>query len=340
MYSPKLKENASKVIDNIPDIEKLFGKTIFITGGTGMICSAIADILFYLNDKKSAKINVIFAGRSRESVERRFPEDKWDFVEFDATKPYDVKKEVDFVIHGASNADPSAVAKYPVETIISNTSGLNDVVKNTTAERYLYISSSEVYGNSDKAPYKEEDYGYVDILNMRACYPSSKRLAETLCASYVEEYGKDIVIVRPGHIYGPTISSRDSRASAQFSRMAVNGEDIVMKSAGTQLRSYTYVYDCASAILAVLLKGENKNAYNISNKDSICTIKDIAEALANAGGSKIVFEEPSDSEKKSYNLMSNSSLNSEKIEKLGWKAAFDLTTGVEQTIEVLRDLKQ
>ena len=340
MFSSKFSNGAEKVIDNIPHIEQLFGKSILITGGTGMICSAVADVLFYLNEKKNANIKVIFAGRHRESIERWFPEAKWDFVEFDATKPYETENEVDYVIYGASNADPKAIAEYPVETIMSNTSGLNNVVKNTTANRYLYISSSEVYGNSDKAPYREEDYGYVDILNMRACYPSSKRLAETLCVSYAEEYNKEFVIVRPGHIYGPTITKSDSRASAQFSRMAADGEDIVMKSAGSQLRSYTYVYDCASAILAVLINGEINNAYNISNKDSICTIKDIAEALAKAGGSKVVFEEASDSEKKSFNLMSNSSLNSDKIEKLGWKAAFDLTTGVEQTIEILKDLKQ
>lgn len=118
-------------------------------------------------------------------------------------------------------------------------------------KRLLYVSSSEVYGNkTGNQPYKEKDYGYVDILNQRACYPSAKRAAETLCTAYGQEYGLDTVIVRPGHIYGPTITETDSRASAQFTQNAIEGEDIVMKSAGMQMRSYCYVLDCAYPILA------------------------------------------------------------------------------------------
>lgn len=119
----------------------------------------------------------------------------------------------------------------------------------------------------------------MDILNQRASYPSAKRASETLCIAYGIEYGVDTVIVRPGHIYGPSITESDSRASAQFTRNVVAGKDIVMKSAGTQVRSYCYTLDCASAVLTVLLNGQTGNAYNISNKNSICTISDIAQFL-------------------------------------------------------------
>lgn len=338
MYSPMFAEDAAKVAKNIPNIEVLFDKKILITGGTGMICSAVADVLFYLNSAKNANIRVVFAGRKKDSVKKRFPQLDWDFVEFDATKPYAQDLTVDYVIYGASNADPSAISNYPVETIMSNTSGLMDIIKHTDADRFLYISSSEIYGNSDNAPYSEEEYGYVDILNMRACYPTSKRLAENLCIAFALEYNKEFVIVRPGHIYGPTISDRDSRASAQFSRMAAAGEDIVMKSAGAQLRSYCYVYDCASAILSVLINGEPQNAYNISNKDSIVTIREMAEALAEAGNCKVVFEEASEAEKKSFNLMTNSSLRSEKIEALGWRSVYSMNEGAKRTVECLKTL--
>jgi nucleoside-diphosphate-sugar epimerase len=221
-----------------------------------------------------------------------------------------------------------------------NTDGFNSVVKNTTFKRGLYISSSEVYGNDVEAPYKEDMYGYVDILNPRACYPVAKRLAETLCASYGAEYDKDFVTVRPGHIYGPTISPRDSRASAVFSRLARDGKDIVMKSAGNQLRSYCYVYDCASAMLTILINGEKSNAYNISNPNSIVTIKQMADALANHAGVKVIQEEASAAEKASFNLMSNSSLNSEKLEALGSKAAYSLEDGAARTIDILKDIEE
>lgn len=341
MYTPEFEKEAANVAANIPNLDKLYNSTILITGGTGMICSAVADIIFYLNKAQSANIKIIFASRKEESLVNRFSKDtNWEFLAFDATKGLEQAVTADYIIYGASNADPASVGKYPVETILMNTNGLDSVVKNTTFKRGLYISSSEVYGNDSEAPYKEDAYGYVDILNPRACYPVSKRLAETLCASYAAEYDKDLVTVRPGHIYGPTISPRDSRASAEFSRLASNGQDIIMKSSGEQLRSYCYVYDCASAILAILINGQKANAYNISNPNSIVTIKEMAEAFAKHGHVNVVQTEASAAEKASYNLMTNSSLDSTKLENLGWSAAYSLDEGAKRTIEIMQQLKE
>jgi nucleoside-diphosphate-sugar epimerase len=219
----------------------------------------------------------------------------------------------------------------------ANFIGLNNLLSlaaKKNAKRVLYLSSSEVYGQKDSMdPYFENDYGFLDILNQRASYPSSKRAAETLCVAYSMEYNLDTVIVRPGHIYGPAVIPSDNRATAQFTRNAVNREDIVMKSAGSQLRSYCYSLDCASAILAVLLNGERENAYNISNPDSIITISAIAKAIANAAGRKLTFENPADAEAKGYNLMSNSSLDSKKLEGLGWYAVFSPEEGARRCVE-------
>ena len=175
-------------------------------------------------------------------------------------------------------------------------------------------------------------YGFVDILNPRACYPSSKRAAETLCAAYKKEYGVDVVIIRPGHVYGPTMTDTDNRASSQFPRDVKAGKNIIMKSAGTQLRSYCYVLDCATAILTVLLNGESGEAYNVSNKNSVVTIREMAEAFAEVGGKKLIFEEATKAESASFNLMQNSSLTSEKIEALGWSAQFDMLSGARRTL--------
>ena len=105
-----------------------------------------------------------------------------------------------------------------------------------------------------------------------------------------------------------------------------------MKSAGLQLRSYCYTLDCASAILTVLIKGESGEAYNISNSQSVVTIRELAECMAKTAGVKVVFEQASDQELKSYNMMDNSSLNSEKLEVLGWKGCFNLKEGIESTL--------
>ena len=309
-----------------------------------MICSSIVDLLFFLNQVQGADIKIILCGRNKEHMINRFDgfyiNKDYEFIYFDATQLSDLDCNPDYIIHGASNAHPSAYSHEPVETMMANILGLNTLLRLASTKetkRLLYISSSEVYGKKgSNQPYEENDYGFVDLLNPRACYPISKRAAETLCVSYGQEYNVSSVIARPGHIYGPTITDTDSRASAQFSRSAAKGEDIIMKSAGTQLRSYTYALDCASAILTILLNGENQQAYNISNPASICSIREMAEALAKAGNVRIIFENPSDYEKKSYNLMDNSSLNSKKLIHLGWKAAFNLELGTQRTIEILK----
>lgn len=343
-YTENYRKSLEECVKAVPGCRKLFGKKVLITGGTGMIGSAVVELLRTLNRTEQAGITLYLAGRDLEKIRTRFKnfmeEEDYIFLQYDAVKSDELFATVDYIIHGACNASPAAYQKEPVETMLSNLLGVSTLLKlavKNPGSRLLYLSSSEVYGGKeDNIPYEETDYGYVDILNPRACYPSAKRAAETLCVSYGAEYGVDTVIVRPGHIYGPTISRSDAKASTQFTWNIVDGEDIVMKSAGDQLRSYCYTMDCASAVLTVLLNGASGEAYNISNKNSIVTIRELAEALAREGGRSIVFENPTDAEKKGYNLMSNSSLDAEKLEMLGWKAQFDLKAGVRQTLEVLK----
>lgn len=339
-YSESYWEEVRKVVSGIPDIANLFGKSVMITGATGMICSAVAELLFLLNKGFNANIRIVLAGRNWEWMQQRFYVFKegidYSFLEYDATKENVIGLSPDYIIHGASPADPASFVKQPVETMFANLIGLKsllDIAKENPRTRFLYVSSSEVYGKKNESrPYHELDYGYVDILNPRACYPSSKRAAETMCAAYREEYGVDFVVVRPGHIYGPSITETDSRASAQFTRKVVDRENIVMKSTGTQLRSYTYTLDCASAILTVLLKGKCGEAYNISNPQSIVSIREMAEYMAKATGVKVVFEQASDLEKRSYNMMDNSSLDSSKLEDLGWRGRYGIEEGVVSTL--------
>ncbi len=341
-FTEKYWDDLQMASRSIPHVELLNGKNILITGATGMICSVVAEMLMKLN-VADAGIKIYLAGRSKNRMEHRFEGfvegADYYFVQFDATEASEIKARADYIIHGAGNANPEAYTMYPVETMLGNFIGLNSLldfaVKNNS-KRLLYISSSEVYGLKETGgPYKEDDYGNLDILIPRACYPSAKRAAETLCIAYGEEYGLETVIVRPGHIYGPSITNSDTRASAQFTQDVVNGHDIHMKSSGEQKRSYCYAVDCATAILSVLLNGKNGEAYNISNRNSIVSVRDMANALAEYTGRKVVFENPSDLERKGYNLMMDSSLKSEKIEALGWKALFDLQSGVQRTIDYL-----
>ena len=344
-YTSEYLEDLRIVTENIPDCAELSGKEILITGASGLICSAAADILLLLNKERNFGMKIYLAGRDPEGILRRysiFEEGRdYHFFKYDATKQQTGLISADYIIHGAGNADPKKISSEPVETMLANIMGLNslfEAVDRDKIKRLLYISSSEIYGvNERREPYMEEQLGYVDILNPRSSYPSSKRAAETLCIAYSEEYEIDTAIVRPGHIYGPTIKESDSRASALFSLKAARGEEIVMKSRGEQLRSYCHVLDCASAILAVLLKGEKSTAYNISNPNAIVTIREMAEAFAEAGNVKIIFDVPTDTELKSYNAMPCSALNSDRLTGLGWKAEFDMKKGAIHTVNLLRE---
>lgn len=318
--------------------------SILITGATGMLCSSVVELLIYMNQKYNSEIEIILAGRDEVRLKKRFigiPEEEYIFIKYDALKEINNSFQADYIIHGASNANPVVYKKEPVETMLANFIGLNNILniaKKQDVKRVLYISSSEIYGeNTTGKPYKENEYGFIDILNLRACYPSAKRASETLCIAYGEEYGVDTIIARPGHIYGPTITREDSRASAQFIWNCVDGSDIIMKSSGLQVRSYCYTMDCATAILTILLKGNTREAYNISNSNSIVSIKDMAKALSKASGNQILFKNSSDNEKETYNMMSNSALISSKLEALGWKACFTIEEGINRTIEVLAD---
>lgn len=334
-------------VESIPDARELHGARILVTGATGMICSSVVDLLLFMNHEFDAGITVFVAGRSERGAAERFrgftEDDGLVFVPYDATSNDEVAfaGDIDYIIHGASNANPTLYMQQPVETMLANLLGLStmfDLARRASARRLLYISSSEVYGQKEGTnPFSEGDFGYLDILNERAGYPSSKRAGESLCVAYGMEYEIDSVIVRPGHIYGPSIRNSDNRASAQFTRMALAGDDVVLMSRGSQLRSYCYSLDCASAILAVLIRGERANAYNISNPNSICSISEIAEAIAEAAGVQATYDIPADAAAVTHNLMDNSSLASDKLEALGWAPAFDLERGVTRMIAALKE---
>lgn len=342
-YTETYLSDLINISQNIPQIHKLTDCSIMITGAGGMICSAIIDTLMSLNIFSKANIQIYAAARNEDKINERFSKylgDKcFNYLRYDALLPIKANIDFDYIIHGASNAAPNMYSEQPVETMLANMIGTNNILQYSLGhdvKRILYISSSEVYGKKENnLPYNENDYGFVDILNPRACYPSSKRAAETLCRAYEKEYGLNTVIVRPGHIYGPTMTESDNRASSQFPRDVVRGRDIVMKSSGNQLRSYCYVLDCVSAVLTVLLNGNAGEAYNISNVNSVATIRQIAECFAKCSGKKLIFENPTDKEISSYNLMENSCLSSKRLEMLGWKGLFDLQSGVERTLEAL-----
>lgn len=317
--------------------EVLSGRKVLVTGATGLIGGCLVDTLM---QNPNIDYDVYASGRDESRARRRFglffDDPKFHFLVYDVLKPLECDINFDYIIHAASYADPKSFVEKPVEIIRANVDGIFHLMEYGLAhqmKRLLYVSSGEIYGEGNGNVLSEDYCGYIDCMKPRSCYPSSKRVAETLCVSYIEEYGADAVVARPCHVYGPNFTENDSRVYAQFIRNILSGSDIVMKSTGEQFRSWCYVVDCVSALLYILLKGEMGQAYNIADKTSSLTIKELAEMIAKIGGKKVETIVPPNSESKGYNVVSKSILSTEKLESLGWTVNGNMEEKLRKTIQ-------
>lgn len=306
-------------------------KTFLITGANGLIGSYMIDYLTFIGAK------VYAMSRSLEKLKNRFFNNtNITFIEQDLTKPFIFNIPCDYVVHTASNCHPLSFSTDPVGTMKANlfgTMNLLDYIKQYGG-KFLYLSTGEIYGNNIDHAFTENDLGIVDTKISRSCYPESKRAAETLCISYNAQYNINVNIARLCFVYGPTITDTNSRADAQFLRNAICGEDIVLKSKGEQKRTYCYVADAVSALLYILLYGDKNGFYNIANPNSIVSVKEYAEILAEIAGVELQFELPDAVEAKGYSKQADSILDSSKLQQLGWKPLYNFKEGIKHTYEI------
>ena len=321
--------------------EDLRGKNILVTGATGLICSTLVQALMshkgqdyhvYASGRNESRVHAVFA----EYVDNPF----FHFLKYDVREPLVSDITFHIIVAGAGVSSPQLYATDPISVMKSNFEGVDHLLSygiQHGLERFIYVSSGEVYGEGDGRVFTEDYSGYVNCATLRACYPSAKRATETLCIAYSHQCGVDVRIVRPCHIYGPNFSDSDKRVYAQFIRNVLANEDIVMKSTGAQYRSWCYVADCASAILHVLLKGRNREAYNIADETSNVTIKELAEMIAGLAGKRVVIDLPSDVEKAGFNIVRQSVFSTDKIKDLGWRPLNDLHSNLQSTIDYLKE---
>lgn len=305
--------------------EKLSGCNILVTGATGLIGGCIVEILM----GRKHCYNVYAAGRNEKRAMLRFAKYRDDktfhFFHYDVCEELHSDVDFHYIIHAASNASPVFFNNNPVEVMKANVYGVANLMeygRRHDMHRFLYVSTGEIYGEGNRT-FSEIDSGYIDCTQPRACYPSSKRAAETLCMSYVAEYGVDAVVARPCHTYGPHFTESDNRVFCQFVRNVLRGEDIEMKSDGSQMRSWCYVVDCALGIMYILLKGENGNAYNVADPTSTFTIRQLAETIAMSEGRRVVFLNPSDADRKQFTNISHAVFDTAKLQSLGWSVGGD-----------------
>lgn len=332
----------------------LRGKTLLVSGATGLIGSFLVDVLH----AKDLSCKVIVLGRSEKKAKARFAEYlqenflrfvKWDISSKDCPK---IEGPVDYILHLASNTHPVAYATDPIGTITANVITLNnllDFASRTATSldsstgmsprhpRFLFASSNEIYGENrgDVELFGEEYCGFIDCNTLRAGYPESKRCGEALCQAYIRQKGLDCVIARLTRTYGPTILPTDTKAISQFFRNACLGEDIVLKSEGKQYYSYQYVADSVSGLLTVLLRGETGAAYNIADESGDVTLRDLASLIAAQSGRRVVFELPNATEAAGFSRATKARLDGTRLRNLGWAPLYNIQTGVKRNFRIL-----
>lgn len=328
--------------------EKLQDKSIVISGATGLIGSMFIDVIMRKN-LSGLGCTIYALGRSRNRMKQRFgyccDNPLFKYLEYDAKRAIDSRNidTADYVLHLASNTHPVSYSTDPIGTIETNIIGVRNLIQFSIeheVKRFAFASSNEIYGENrgDVEKFDERYCGYIDCNTMRAGYPESKRCGEALCQAYIAQENMDIVIPRLTRSYGPTLLSSDTKALSQFLHKAIAGENIILKSLGNQYYSYLYVMDSVSGLLTVLLKGKNGEAYNISDEMSDIKLKDLAEIIANYVGREVIYEIPDAVESAGYSKATKARLDSEKLQKLGWSAKYDIKTGVERTLDIMKNI--
>ena len=338
IHHPLLAEEFAKIAALDLPYDDLAGKAVAVTGATGLVGSYLLRALDAVNRAHGLKLRLIALCRKPEAAKDRLSGmDNLSILSYDACAPLNANFRADFTVHAASNAHPLAFSSDPVGTMQANLLGTMQLLEHVraTGGRLLFLSTGEIYGeNPELASFDEHSFGSIDPMRFRSCYPESKRAAETLCASYAQQYGVDALVARLTYTYGPTITKESSRADAQFLRCALEGRDIVLKSPGTQIRSYCYAADTVSALITLLLKGATGEAYNVANPTCSPSIREYAGTLAGLAGVQLMFDLPPESERAGYSAVTRAVLNPEKLMNLGWHAAYDLREGLMHTLAI------
>jgi nucleoside-diphosphate-sugar epimerase len=323
---------------HLKGMERLREKCFLITGATGMVGTCLIDALMKFNRESQANVNIIAVGRSRERAVSRlgeyFSSDCFQFLEQDVREAFPDSVRADYIIPLASNTHPMAYSKYPVETIEINVKGAENALKKAVRNgaTVLYPSTVEIYGNGEDN-FTEDYTGKLNLGTSRACYTESKRVSEALCQSYIAEYGVNCKIVRLSRLFGPTMLESDTKASSQFILKALASEDIVLKSKGNQLFSYTYVADAVQAMLFVLLNGELGQAYNIAG--NAVRLREFAYECASLADKSVIFDLPLEVEAKGYSIATKAILSTDKLSKLGWTASYSWREAIKRTYCIL-----
>lgn len=310
-------------------------RTILVTGATGLVGSYTVRALAAINRIHACEMHILAMVRSPEKARTLYGPllDRGDVFLLigDVRDPIQSPVPVHFIIHGASVTASKEMVTRPVETIATAIGGTQHILQFAAAQKVtsmVYISSMEMYGSPEPGLdcVTEQDYGFVDVLNVRSCYPEGKRMCECLCSAYASEYQLPVKIARLAQTFGAGVSPSETRVFAQFARSLLHGEDIVLHTEGTSYGNYCATCDCVRGLLTILLRGTNGEAYNVANEATNIQIRDMAQMIADQsdGKIKVCFDIPADALKYGYAPDVKMRLSGAKLRTLGWKPEIDL----------------
>lgn len=329
------------------NFDELNNSSVLVTGATGLIGSQVLLFLDFLNRKKDLNIKLIALCRNKQKALSIFNKQISDngiiFVYGDILSLPPIDLQVDYIIHGASITSSKEFISNAVETIdiaINGTLNLLRFASKKKIKSFLYLSSMEAFGITDgEREVKEKDLGYIDISSPRSSYSESKRMCENLCVCFNSEYNVPVKIIRLTQTLGVGFDYNDTRVAAEFARSVIEKKDIILKTPGLTKRPILYTADAISAILIVLLKGNNGEIYTAANPETFVSIRDTAEMIAKNvanGKIKVVFDIKEIPAEYASNIKLQLKLNIDKLHSLGWNPKINLQTSYERMIEGMR----
>ncbi|MCF0228313.1 MAG: NAD-dependent epimerase/dehydratase family protein [Parasporobacterium sp.] len=324
-----LEEDLEIIAGNAQKYTELHHSTVLVTGSTGLVGSLTVKGLLTMNRIYNTDIKVLAMIRSREKAAKifaGFTDSNLEFINGDLSNPVDIAVPVDFIVHTASPTSSKFFVEHPVETLETAIDGTRNILKFAVDKKcrgVVYLSSMEAFGNpgnaADRA--KEDDLGYIDIHNVRSSYSEGKRICELLCSCFSHEYNVPVRIARLAQTFGAGISYEENRVFAQFAKSVINRTDIVLHTRGLSYGNYCYTRDVINALLLLLVRGEDGQAYTVANEASATTIFEMANMVAEklAGNEiKVIFDIPEDSNTYGYAPDVQLRLDSSRMRSLGW----------------------
>lgn len=322
-------EDTKAVWGMIPKLPAEQRRKILVTGGAGFVGSHLVDRLMLLGHEILIVDN-LSTGR-RENVEHWIGHENFTFLEHDVIEPLHV--ECDLIYHLACPASPphyQADEIKTVKTCIEGTLNMLGLAKRTGA-MFLLTSTSEVYGDPEVHPQPEDYRGCVNTIGIRACYDEGKRCAETLTYCYQRQHGVDVRVARIFNTYGPRMDPEDGRVVSNFIMQALSGKPITIYGDGNQTRSFQFVHDLVSGLMA-LMESSYTLPVNLGNpeeyqiKEFATIIRDIIESNSSVVN---MAAAPDDPQQRRPNID-----RAKKV--LQWDPKYLLRSGLVDTVEYFR----